>query len=412
MKMRKLSRFIALVVLIVAASLILSGCLLRQMFAFVGPTPDGAGLTITVHTEANVATCWRVLDDDGNRVGYDCTYWLIDENGFLFVVSTAELISEHGLVGVVVDPLILQVPEGVHLDDVTATFRDFEDDFDPAVGPEPQPFDVTIVEAFAADASTTVTAEPGHVFLIIELPDDILDTIPEGGPPPGPDTIPIVPHTRFDFALRIVFDGEEPVEIKPMATLKFDVDDATFYVPMAPCVTDFSEVPGIVFASGPPMSLRETIAELIDELTAGTPEGEQTHVCQGTVYDLDGDGPPPPPPPTGDGVVIDVKPDSDENPINPRSRGVIPVAILSTSDFDAATVDPSMLRFGPDGASIVHPGGYLEDVNGDGLLDLVVHFQTQETGIECGDTSVSLSGSTFDGEIFEATDAIRTVGCR
>jgi hypothetical protein len=39
-------------------------------------------------------------------------------------------------------------------------------------------------------------------------------------------------------------------------------------------------------------------------------------------------------------VPIDIKPGSATSPINLRSQGVIPVAILSTATLDATTVDP------------------------------------------------------------------------
>jgi len=39
-------------------------------------------------------------------------------------------------------------------------------------------------------------------------------------------------------------------------------------------------------------------------------------------------------------VSIDIKPGSDVNSINLGSNGTIPVAIFSTVDFDATTVDP------------------------------------------------------------------------
>src|SRR5207247_606290 len=35
-------------------------------------------------------------------------------------------------------------------------------------------------------------------------------------------------------------------------------------------------------------------------------------------------------------VALDVKPGSDPSPINPRSQGVTPVAVLSSADFDAS----------------------------------------------------------------------------
>jgi len=43
-------------------------------------------------------------------------------------------------------------------------------------------------------------------------------------------------------------------------------------------------------------------------------------------------------------VDIDIKPGSDQNTINLRSKGVIPVAILSSEDFDATNVDPTTVE--------------------------------------------------------------------
>jgi hypothetical protein len=111
-------------------------------------------------------------------------------------------------------------------------------------------------------------------------------------------------------------------------------------------------------------------------------------------------------------VTIDIKPGSFPNSINPRSQGVIPVAILTTDTFDATTVDPLSVKFGPAGATESHGRGHIEDVDGDSDLDLVLHFRTQDPGIQCGDTSASLTGNTFDGAAIHGSDSIRTVGCK
>jgi 6-phosphogluconolactonase (cycloisomerase 2 family) len=111
-------------------------------------------------------------------------------------------------------------------------------------------------------------------------------------------------------------------------------------------------------------------------------------------------------------VAIDIKPGEFPNSINPRSNGVIPVAILTTASFDATTVDHLSVEFGPNAATEAHGQGHIEDANGDGKPDLLLHFNTQDAGIQCRETSASLTGKTVSGQVIEGSDVIQTVGCK
>jgi hypothetical protein len=79
-------------------------------------------------------------------------------------------------------------------------------------------------------------------------------------------------------------------------------------------------------------------------------------------------------------VDIDVKPGDEPNYINTRSEGKTPVAILSTASFDAGAINPATIKVAGAGVNLRRNdtlASSLEDVNGDGLLDLVVHVNTK-----------------------------------
>ncbi len=109
-------------------------------------------------------------------------------------------------------------------------------------------------------------------------------------------------------------------------------------------------------------------------------------------------------------VIIDIKPGSDPNSINPSSKGVIPVALLSTDSFDAMMVDPETVKFGTNGMQTIPAHYGMEDINEDGMVDYIFHFRTQQTGIDCDTESAGLTGSTAGGS-FEGFDSVRPVAC-
>ncbi len=90
---------------------------------------------------------------------------------------------------------------------------------------------------------------------------------------------------------------------------------------------------------------------------------------------------------------------------------MFPVAVLATETFDALGVDFETVGFGPDAATESHGRSHVKDIDGDGDMDLLLHFNTPETGIQCGDTGATLTGETYDGQAFAGTDSIKTVKC-
>jgi hypothetical protein len=111
-------------------------------------------------------------------------------------------------------------------------------------------------------------------------------------------------------------------------------------------------------------------------------------------------------------VAIDIKPGEYPNTINLGSNGVVAVAILSSASFDATTVDPLTVKLA--GASVQLKGNgtpvtSIRDVDGDGLMDLVVHVETEALELSEEDTQANLVAYTFSGLGVTGTDSVRIV---
>lgn len=130
-------------------------------------------------------------------------------------------------------------------------------------------------------------------------------------------------------------------------------------------------------------------------------------------------------------VAINIKPGSSKNPVNLKSNGVIPVAVLTTLageyglplDFDATEIDALTARFGPEGLVVsgggaheVHDRGHVEDaiersdeMTRDGDLDMVLHFRTQESGLGPLETEACVRGIFGPGYVFHGCDTMTIV---
>ena len=139
-------------------------------------------------------------------------------------------------------------------------------------------------------------------------------------------------------------------------------------------------------------------------------------------------------------IALDIKPGSCPNPFNPKSKGVLPVALVGSEAFDVMDVDLASLMLiradgiggfavpneGPPGPHSVYEdvatpfvGEMCEciDAEGDGIMDLSMKFRSPEvtSALELNDlpagafVELVLIGTRLDGTPFEAADCIMLV---
>jgi len=142
-------------------------------------------------------------------------------------------------------------------------------------------------------------------------------------------------------------------------------------------------------------------------------------------------------------IHLDIKPGSCPNSFNPQSKGVLPVALLGTMNFDITMVDVSSVTIsradgfgnsvvpneGPPGphstyGDVATPfNGELcncHEEHGDGYIDLAMKFMSQDlvdaldldTLTMNDEIELVLRGTLIDGTPFVASDCIRIVGQR
>jgi len=107
-------------------------------------------------------------------------------------------------------------------------------------------------------------------------------------------------------------------------------------------------------------------------------------------------------------VMIDIKPVSKQNNINLKSKGVVPVAVLTTDDFDAATIDPTTAEF----AGVEPKWWKLMDVDHDGDDDMMFLFKMRELDLDQDSTEATLTAQVSSGTIISGTDEVKIVSPR
>jgi len=111
-------------------------------------------------------------------------------------------------------------------------------------------------------------------------------------------------------------------------------------------------------------------------------------------------------------INIEVKPGVKEMaPLNPRSKGKVPVAIMGAADFTVADINQDTLTFGSTGGenSLSKCQPQLRDINQDGYVDQLCHFENSDAGFQGGDIEGVLQGSLKDGTNFEGRALLKVV---
>ena len=122
-------------------------------------------------------------------------------------------------------------------------------------------------------------------------------------------------------------------------------------------------------------------------------------------------------------VLIDVKPDSNNNTVNVKNdNGVLPIAVLTTDDFDAVNeLDPDTVfavLIGTDGEVVneVAAERYaIEDVDGDGDDDVTFKFSVTalvdgpNAPLTTTTTTIFFRGETLEGMCVQGSDSVKIV---
>ena len=111
-------------------------------------------------------------------------------------------------------------------------------------------------------------------------------------------------------------------------------------------------------------------------------------------------------------VKIDIKPGSFPNSINLKSKGVIPVAVFGTNEFNVSSIDPATVTLSGAPIKLVansKPIFSIKDVDGDGIADWIAHINSAGLRLNSGDTVATLVGKTFDGMIIYGIDSVKIV---
>lgn len=112
-------------------------------------------------------------------------------------------------------------------------------------------------------------------------------------------------------------------------------------------------------------------------------------------------------------IQVNIQPGAEGSCLRNDGHGVIPVAILGEIGLDVRAIDPQTVHLETLSAKMVgsnRPLVNYEDVNGDGIEDLVVQIEDSEGVLEAGTNVVRITALLNDGTLLEGSDSICVLG--
>jgi len=247
----------------------LAGCWLRTIIGNVVVEPDlGAQINdvVTAAFSGTTASFCSSASSPPDMTYNTCDY-VVDG---VPLSSTTTLIAEQGLFGVLLDPLILEVPSNV----ISATGS-----YD--IGSGPQPLIINHADSFPVTPGQRITAETGTTFLFLDVPGSALSGLPSGDPTAGP----VYSYTLSFHQTLPISQSVPAVQVKAMLAGTITVLWQTYYIPLLPCASTFAAIPAVTIPrAATPQNLETTVGDLIrNHSVAG---------CQFATYDFSTAAPP------------------------------------------------------------------------------------------------------------------------
>jgi hypothetical protein len=349
--MNMLIKKLALAVVTIATLFLTVGCFLQSLAGAIFFDDLGEFIRASFETDALLAHCNTEILEDPPGEFVSCTY--ISE-GFI-LTSTVELLKEFGVIGLVLDPVIAQVPDDAY--NFTGTVEDMS-------GSGPQPLVITPADSIMAAPGVPITPEPGMQLVIIDLPDSVASQI---------GLVPTPLHFDFSFDL----PGStlpSPFEMKAMFTGKVEGNGETFYPPLLPCDTDFADIPAFTVPESP------TLSGMIGQLFNAASQG-MGNPCDFQTYDF-----------TNLGQTQNIPPVADANgPYEVNAGQAVTLDASNSSD--------------PDGTIVL----YEWDLDGDGEFDDASGVNPEATFNTAGTFSIALRVTDDDGAIGTDTAGVNVL---